>query len=59
MDLLGLCLDALLLLAVATGLLWGGAETSIRAYDREVGNAFILSGGSEGIIVDGGNDESC
>ena len=59
MDPLRLRLGALvaaLVLAAAGG--WsGGAEASIRTYGREpfreVGNAFLLSGGSEGIVADG------
>jgi hypothetical protein len=47
---------AALVLAAAAGW-WGGAEASIHTYGREpfreVGNAFLLSGGSEGIVADG------
>lgn len=39
-----------------------GAETSIHVYDREtfreVGNAYILSGGSEGIVSSSGSSEA-
>ncbi|EEC68075.1 hypothetical protein OsI_35935 [Oryza sativa Indica Group] len=46
-------LDALLLLLVGGG---PAVEVSIHTYDREpfreVGNAFLLSGGSEGVVVD-------
>uniref|UniRef100_A0ACD5X6R8 Uncharacterized protein n=1 Tax=Avena sativa TaxID=4498 RepID=A0ACD5X6R8_AVESA len=47
---------AALALAAAGGW-WGSAEASIHTYGREpfreVGNAFLLSGGSEGIVADG------
>jgi len=57
MDLRRLAVLAAALAALAGGW-WGrGAEASIHTYDREpfreVGNAFLLSGGSEGIVADG------
>lgn len=52
---LGALLAALVL--AAGGGWWGRAEASIHTYGREsfreVGNAFLLSGGSEGIVADG------
>jgi hypothetical protein len=57
MDLLRLAVLVAAALA-ASGGWWGGrgVEASIHTYDREpfreVGNAFLLSGGSEGIIAD-------
>uniref|UniRef100_A0A0E0IEI5 Uncharacterized protein n=1 Tax=Oryza nivara TaxID=4536 RepID=A0A0E0IEI5_ORYNI len=54
MDLLRDCrLGALLVVVVGGG---AAVEASIHTYDREpfreVGNTFLLSGGSEGVVVD-------
>ncbi|XP_051180954.2 uncharacterized protein [Lolium perenne] len=50
------------LVLAASGGWWGGAEASIHTYGREpfreVGNAFLLSGGSEGIVADGSDPAS-
>jgi len=52
-----LCRLAVFAAALAAGWWARGAEASIHTYDREpfreVGNAFLLSGGSEGIVADG------
>ncbi|CAM0146810.1 unnamed protein product [Urochloa decumbens] len=57
MDLRRLAVLAAALAALAGGWWVRGAEASIHTYDREpfreVGNAFLLSGGSEGIVADG------
>jgi hypothetical protein len=59
MDLLRLAVLVAAAALTAGGGWWGGlhVEASIHTYDREpfreVGNAFLLSGGSEGIVSDG------
>ncbi|CAD6253654.1 unnamed protein product [Miscanthus lutarioriparius] len=57
MDLRRLAVFAAALAALAAGWWARSAEASIHTYDREpfreVGNAFLLSGGSEGIVADG------